>query len=116
MIEVVYQEEEAYLVARVGGQWDTDGLKQQIEAIRAMADQCGKNRILVDLRQLSPPPVEMDRFWAGEHAARHWRLIKVAVLAQPELINHFAETVAANRGVYLQVFSDKKAAIEWLVG
>ena len=40
---------------------------------------------------------------------------RVAALGKPENVDHFAETVAVNRGAHFKVFTEEAAALEWLL-
>jgi hypothetical protein len=58
----------------------------------------------------------MTRFYSGKDIADILRPpLKVAAFAKEELINHFAENVAINRGAIFAVFTDEDAALRWLL-
>ena len=115
-IETEYQERQFYLIAKVRGQWTERAARHVIEEVRAEARARGFTRVLLDVRELSAPDTEMTRFHTGKQIAQSWRPpLKVAALAEPGLINRFAETVATNRGARFVVFSDEAAAHHWLL-
>lgn len=82
----------------------------------------GTKRLLVDFRglALSAPPTTFERFQLGERAAAEGAPagIVVALVGGPPVVDpeHFGATVAANRGLRVQVFSEEPAALAWLVG
>lgn len=114
-MEVSYQEGPGYLIIRARGDWLVDDAKRQMEAAREEADKRGLTRLFLDMRELSPPKNELVRFETGKQLARIWgHPFKVAALARPENITGFGETAAVNRGAHFAVFSDEKAALDWL--
>lgn len=77
--------------------------------------------LLIDTLGLTgfDPPSTVDRFALGGQFARAaQRQVKVAFVARPELIdpNRFGLTVARNRGMIADVFTDQAAALAWLLG
>ena len=115
-IDLRYEERAGYLIVAACGQWTEMAVKQAIEDLRNEADKRDFIRIFLDLRELLPPAHETIRFFTGEHIAKIWRSpFKVAVIARPERINKFTENVAVNRGATFAVFSEKTAALEWLL-
>ena len=80
----------------------------------------GVNRLLVDTTGLTgfPSPSVWERFWmASEWAAVVHSAVRLAIVARAELIDpdRFGITVARNRGLFANVFSEEPAAIEWLL-
>lgn len=79
-------------------------------------------RVLVDFRgiALATPPTTFERFQLGERAAAEGAPagIVVALIGEPPIVDpeHFGATVAANRGLRVQVFTEEPAALAWLVG
>ena len=115
-IDLRYKERPGYLFVEIYGQWTEAAVKQAIEDLRDEANKRDFIRIFLDLRELLPPAREITRFLTGEHAAKIWRPpFKVAAIAKPERINKFTENVAVNRGATFAVFSEKAAALEWLL-
>ena len=114
--EVQFQEGPGYLIAEVSGPWDELNAMSQIDAIRDEANKRNHSRLLIDMRKVLPPKDQMSRFYTGKHVAKVLPPpFKVAAFAKSELINRFAEKIAVNRGAMIAVFSEEKAAIEWLM-
>ena len=114
-LELLFDQADGYLLARVQGKWTTDNVKRAIEEVSAEIRKSGYARLLVDARELSAPQHEYDRFLAGVHIANALRGIDIAVLYPAELINKFVENVASNRGARLLVGSELDEALEWLL-
>ena len=67
--------------------------------------------MLLDLQDLSLPDSELTRYDGGAYFARVLYDYRVAACGgRPEMVNHFAETVAQNRGGQLMAFVDRLAA------
>jgi hypothetical protein len=115
-MEISCRQGPGYLIVEVSGQWTVDDLDQQDDVIRDEAEKHGLTRLFINARNLSQPDTEMTRFSAGAYVAKFWpQPFRTAVLYKPELITRFGETVAVNRGAALTVFSDRKAALRWLL-
>ncbi len=87
--------------------------------IQRVADEAGSRgipRTLVDLTAVPLSLSTMDRYEIGVAAGRLLLGIKVAVIATRAVVDHFAETVARNRGAVVGVFTEEAAALKWLLG
>ena len=92
-------------------------LRRLLERVVAESESRGMARVLVDGREVPPPIPTTDKYDIGVATARALdSRTKLAVLGRPVIIDHFFETVARNRGANVGVFTDEKAALEWLVG
>ena len=73
-------------------------------------------RVLVDAKGLPPPLGTFEKYdFALEVARVADPRMKTAVVARAEMVDHFFETVARNRGVGLMVFLNETPALEWLL-
>lgn len=76
------------------------------------------NRLMVDATNLTgfPSPSIWERFWMASEWAAITNSLRLAVVARSELIDasRFGVTVARNRGLFANVFTDERQAIEWL--
>ena len=115
-IDVSFQYENSYLVAKIHGQYDVNSLRKAMDTINEKIVQLGTDRILVDSLHISAPRNEFDRYLVGLAISDLSRKgLKIAILYKPELINRFTENTAVNRGVNLHVFGDEAEALEWLL-
>lgn len=112
-----YEETDGYLHVRAAGDWTTEDVRRAIDDIAKTVQAKGHARILVDMRDMSPPASEFERYLAGEHVAEVWGPlnIKVAAVWRQDLITKFVENVAVNRGANLAVLSDLNEATRWLM-
>jgi hypothetical protein len=98
-----------------GGQWNLPDVFGLIERARDEADASGLARVLMDMRRVTGPIPDMERFFAGERVAAVLRnRIRLAVVAREEDINRFGENVAVNRGARIRVTSSEEEAVRWL--
>jgi hypothetical protein len=73
-------------------------------------------RVFVDAKGLPPPLGTFEKYDLALEVARVTDpRMKTAVVARAEMVDHFFETVARNRGVGLMVFSNETPALEWLL-
>jgi len=74
-------------------------------------------RVLLDATGVSTAPSTIGRFELGVELARAAdRRMSLAVVGRPEMVDHFFETVARNRGGSVRVFTDEADALHWLLG
>jgi hypothetical protein len=85
---------------------------------------CCENKIgklLLDGRLMEGfgPPTVSQRFWFATELAKEARgIVKVAMVVRPEFIDpqKFGVTVATNRNLDTDVFSNDAEALKWLLG
>jgi hypothetical protein len=114
-IEIV--EGKGYLEARVSGPYSLDQFKlHMLTAVQATKERRVKC-LLLDVRGLEGTPSTMDRHELGRSGVENKVDFRVAALITPEQArDNFASTVARNRGVNVQTFTDRAKALEWLLG
>lgn len=114
-LESVVIEEDDFLRLTLNGQ-ATRGILLRVLA-QAMAETKARDiwRVLCDASAVPAPIGTSEKFEIGAELARtaHRRMI-VAVVARPELVDYFFETVARNRGGSVRVFTQESTALQWL--
>jgi hypothetical protein len=108
-----------YLEARYLGTYSLQGYRRQIELTSRACNQYGKSLLLVDITDLqgySPTTFERHEIGTiGASLSRH--LDRVAMIGTSTQIerDEFATTVARNRGLSIETFLDRDAALRWLL-
>ncbi len=108
-------ENEQILEVLVEGSYE---FNEMIQLMKRIANECARlaiDKVLVDLTELDDRVPDMDRFRLGEHSAKLRKSpIRVGIVDRLEKINHFFETVARNRGVQVDVGTNRNAVLETL--
>ncbi len=104
-----------YLACTVTGNWVTAELMRFVDTAAAEVKTRGYRRILADMSAVTGLPSELDRFFMGKHVAALLLGIKTAVIYNKVYADKFFEDTAVNRGAWIMIFSDKQAAMEWLL-
>ena len=119
MSDLDLQERDGYLEARYLGRYSLERYKSLMERSTKACTERGLPRLLVDISDLQGyAPTMMERHEIGVAGAALSREIeRVAVIATLEQVgpHAFATTVARNRGLSVQVFPDRDAALRWLL-
>jgi len=116
-LDLSFEDTGDYLHVRVRGDWTRQEIMAGIQNVAERVQSVGQTRVLLDIRELSSPKNEMDRFMAGEAIARLFPSpFKVVALRSKDLMDKFAENVAVNRGANAMVLSDIDEAVRWLTG
>lgn len=110
-----YKTSSGFLLVTFNGLWAKNDIEISVKEIGIEAEKQKTKRILLDLRGLSSPPSEMNRFYAGEILASVLGKYKIAGFAQADKINRFAENVAVNRGAHFKMFVTEADSIDWLI-
>lgn len=109
---------DGWLEARFRGPFSAEGFNHQMDlALRACRER-DLPRLLVDTTALIGMPSTLDRFQIGVHGADAAKdLRKAAVFALPAQIDpkKFGAVVARNRGLQVDVFSERAKALDWLL-
>jgi len=113
-----YDEKEHFLYLKYQGEliFSQELLKEK-SMLQAL-DRYKCLKVLLDIRELNVTISTLDRYAVGEYFANLTHSpakIKTAILAQDGLIDGFVEIVAKNRGALFEVFTNKQAAIDWLL-
>jgi hypothetical protein len=106
-----------HLEAVATGPYSADLLNAQIAEAVAACRKRKKSHLLLDLAELTVNLSLMDRYRLGIFGAEVGVGLKVAVLAKPEMIDarKFGVEVASNRGLRVDIFSDRPEAVRWLL-
>ena len=106
-----------YLQIRLSGEYTFDEILNFVEASKKEAVSAGRNRILVDARELTGTISESHKFFIGTRIAEvYGPMIKAVLIMKPGTITKLGETVAVNRGARFFVTHSEDEAIEWLLG
>ncbi|HXY70825.1 MAG TPA: hypothetical protein VEH62_15390 [Gemmatimonadales bacterium] len=109
-----------YLVASVSGDNTPQDVREYLAEIRAACETRGCSRVLVEENLSGPSLGTMDIYGIAEGAGRNaaGAITRIAYLdVNPEHATRdmeFAANVAANRGLNVRVFTDRREAAEWL--
>lgn len=106
-----------YVEARFLGTFELGLFKRQIDtAVRAVRER-DLFLLLLDLTRLQATLSTLDRYDISSYGARAGAALKVSVLAPPELIDShkFGIMVARNRGLKIDIFTDREKALAWLL-
>jgi hypothetical protein len=115
--EVTVTTDGRYLRLAVSGPVMRGSLLRLLETVFAETKSRDMWRVLVDLTRVSTPVGTFEKYQLGTEFARGAdRRLTLAVVARPELVDHFFETVARNRGGAVAVFTEEAAALHWLIG
>lgn len=109
--------QEGYLEVRFLGAFSTPRFNRQVDlAVRACLER-GLKLLLLDYTPLAPVPTTVERFEISAHGAKACAaLTKVAGYATPEQRgDKFGAMVARNRGLNVDVFTDRAEAVRWLL-
>jgi len=116
---VEIHQREGFVEAFYTGPYSLMRYKNQIlESVRA-CEQKGAALLLVDFRGITDFTAStQERYQLGRYGAEVSRkLDKVAILGRAEQFepDAFATLVARNRGLKIQPFTDREAAVKWLL-
>lgn len=83
--------------------------------VKAKADGLGRNRVLIDNRQLEGQMTEAERFQGGQKIAEVFgNRIKLAILMPAGTVTKLGELTAVNRGARLLVTDCETEALGWV--
>jgi hypothetical protein len=106
----------AYLRVTVTGKSSRGNLLTALQRIVAEVQSRQIWRVLVDATGIPPPMTTFEKFDLALEVSRIANpKSKTAIVARTEMVDHFFETVARNRGVGVMVFSMEAPALEWLL-
>lgn len=109
-------ESDDYLLIKFSGQWSDDNVEQFVQTTYDETIKTSHRKVLVDAYDVKGPLSEMARFFAGLTMAKIWGYkIKTAVFLPKNIYTGFTETVAVNRGTHARGFTNKEAALDWLL-
>ncbi len=93
-------------------------LESILASIQEVSEHCKRDsldKVFMDIRGVRGHISIVDRYELGKEIAKViGPKIKVAAVAQMNLINYLMENSAVNRGAKIRVFTEIKKALEWL--
>jgi hypothetical protein len=107
-----------YLAARFIGAGVPGEGSQQFELIAEHCKRTNNDKLLIDTTGYTVKITFINRFYGAERLQIFMRYgLKIALVSRPEQIDprKFLITVARNRGVNVETFTDFHAAEEWLL-
>jgi hypothetical protein len=117
--QVAFTEREGYLEACFP---PGDSVAVALDQGRELVRRCQElkpSRLLIDFSNLKIHPSTLNRYEMGTIASQLAPNVgRAAVVAPPSLIDpeKFGVQVASNRGLPIDIFSDRAAAVAWLTG
>jgi len=117
-IQLQVEKMSGYLAASFTGVGPPGAATQRFELISEHCKRTNNNKLLIDFTGFKLNATTIDRYLAGIKSQIFARYrLKVAVICTPEQIDpeKFGVLVAQNRGVDVEVFTDFRAAEEWLL-
>lgn len=113
-----FNEADRYISVETSGIIDLDAVSRVLKEMPTLIQRYGSKRILHDLRKADIQLDTSDIYFtpqkiqeAGYHDTKRAFLFS----AENEQDFTFFETVSANRGQQVQVFTDESQALEWLL-
>ena len=107
---------ETHVAIAASGPWELMDVFGAFELLHRECRERKCSKGLLDLREVTGQPAQMDWFYLGERvASMPDPKPKIAVVHPAEFEARFAETTAANRGAVMHVFSDPGEALRWLL-
>jgi hypothetical protein len=108
---------EGFLEVRLFGAFTVPGFIRQLDlAVQACLKE-KVNLLLLDYSELTGDVSTFDRFEIGSHGSKVGKdLAKMACLARPDQVaGKFGAVVARNRGLTVEVFTERSKALRWLL-
>jgi hypothetical protein len=110
---------EAYVVMALAGPENLADNKASVLYAKQVCSEHGKDRLLVDLRDLSGRTSVIENYeFAAFLAETFWpNVMRLATIysEKNEDVERFLETAGRNRGLQIRAFSTMEAADAWLV-
>lgn len=116
------KEHEEYVELVCTGSY-SPGLQLRIaEAALAAAAAAGRGAALIDIRKISGTPPSMSERYdqaikIADLQSGFTPRVRMAVIGKEPMVHpqRFGEIVATNRGASIRVFTERKAALDWLL-
>jgi hypothetical protein len=108
------EEREGYLFVEYDGSTDSIVLILLMEEMVKVCRDKNLKKILADLRKTTGTPDLFQRYELGVTGANILRGLQIAVVYRTDENNHFAESVAVNRGLPAMITDDMEKAKHWL--
>ena len=119
-MDLKLESREDFLLATVTGQVS---LNEALKVYKKTCDAAMRRdfrKILFDFLGLTGELSELERYELGRQGAEYCRkrslTLKTAVIGKPPTVDGFVVRVASNRGMVVETFSERQAALNWLNG
>jgi hypothetical protein len=101
------------IVARLRGETSEELLRQVQKEVLDLAVDSGRSRVLLDVLEMTPPPVELTFVQRKlDEDRRAWRLRRAIVVPNSRLA--YLARLAFGEGDYRVFYNDMIAAVKWL--
>lgn len=114
-LEVVTAVLPDYVRVAASGEYSLERMFEFIDRIKVEADTAGRDRVLIDPREVIGDMTEADRFMAGRRVAEVFGpRLKAACVMNPGKVTKLGELTAVNRGANFFVTESETEAVRWL--
>jgi hypothetical protein len=118
-MQLTLASQDDFLLATATGTASVQKVLRVFKKVIDTAMERGFERILIDFLAVTGELAVMELYEVGKAMAEYCmsRSIypKVALLGQPPLVTGFGAEVASNRGLTSMTFSERQAALNWLL-
>jgi hypothetical protein len=117
-LQVALETEGEFLAAVISGTISFNAIWQALKQVCDTALQKKCTRILVDALGAQGITTTIDRYNLGVKLVNYcqekrlWP--RLAIVGQPPVVDGFGVLVAKNRGLFIEQFSNRKEALEWV--
>ena len=117
-MDIILEPREGFLLAIATGQLCFDDALRNFRNMCDFAAGLGLRKILLDCLTLQGDLSADERFELGrtiaEYCRSRLRIPAVAVIGKPPAVTGSGARVATNRGMPVEMFSDRQQGLEWL--
>lgn len=116
-IDVQIEAHADFVEARLWGVFAVDRFNRQVDTAVGACLERKLSLLLVDITGIQAALTTVDRYEISSHGAHSAAGLKVAVFAPPDLVDpkKFGVLVARNRGLKVDIFTDREKALAWLL-
>lgn len=117
-MKVTYNEEQRFIETSIIGLLDMEAVERGMVEMNTVMDRYDCRQVLYDLTQADLGLEAHEIYFIPKLMKEAGNMIaKRAVIFSPDDEQDFAffETVAANQGLNVQIFMERKAALDWLL-
>ncbi|MDZ8117679.1 hypothetical protein [Pontiella agarivorans] len=117
-MKVTYNEEQRFIVAEIVGLLDMEAVERGLVEMNTVMDRYKCHHVLYDLCQVELALEVHEIYFVPKLLKEAGNMnVKRAVLFSTENEQDFAffETVAGNQGLNVQIFAERKPALDWLL-
>ena len=114
--DVTLEKEANYLLVEFTGEFGVESGKRVVDAMLTASKQCNRDRVVLDCRKMTGKMPLFAKFEVAVYGGKVVGTIsRLAIIGRPELIepDRFVSTVAKNRGVNVEIFSEYDKGVSW---